>query len=389
MARGKKELGIGLVGYKFMGLAHSNAWMKVDKFFDLPAKPVMRAVCGRTQPDVGRFAKKWGWESVETDWRKLIERDDIDIIDITTPNNAHFDIAIAAAKAGKHVLCEKPLAMTVAEARKMVQAVKKNKVKHLIWHNYRKVPAVAFARELIEKGKIGRIFHMRAQYLQDWIVDPKFPLVWRLRKELSGSGTHGDILAHIIDLGRFLVGEFDRVVGHMKTFIKERPLEASSDARLSAKGAKKKGKVTVDDASMFLADFVNGAVGVFEATRFGTGHKNGEYIEINGEKGSLRWHFEDMNELWFFDNTEPREMQGFKRILVTEDVHPYVGAWWPPGHIIGYEHTFIHAAAEAIIGIAKNKPLTPDFVDGLRNQVMLDTVEKSAKTGKWLKVPKI
>jgi len=387
MARGKKELGIGLIGYKFMGKAHSNAWLKVDKFFDLPAKPVMRAVCGRTKRAVHKFARTWGWESVETDWRKLVERDDVDVIDVTTPNDSHCEIAIAAARAGKHVLCEKPLAMTAAEARRMVAAVKKNRVKHMIWHNYRKCPAVALARQLIDEGRIGRIFHMRAQYLQDWIVDPNFPLVWRLRKELAGTGAHGDILAHIIDLGRYLVGEFSRVVGHMKTFIKQRPLEAGASG-LSARGSRKKGKVTVDDTSMFLADFANGAVGVFEATRFATGHKNGEFIEINGEKGSLRWHFEDMNELWFFDNTEPRETQGFKRILATEDVHPYVGAWWPPGHIIGYEHTFAHAAADAVRGIATGKRLTPDFVDGLRNQLVLETVEKSARSGRWLNVPK-
>jgi len=382
-----KELGIGLIGYKFMGKAHSNAWLKVDKFFDLPAKPVMRAVCGRTKSAVVPFAEKWGWQSVETDWRKLIARDDIDVVDITTPNSTHAAIAIAAAKAGKHVLCEKPLAMSVAEAKRVVAAVKKARVRHMIWHNYRKCPAVAFARQLIERGKLGRIFHVRAQYLQDWIVDPNFPLVWRLRKPVAGSGTHGDILAHIIDLARYLAGEFDRVVGHMKTFIKERPLEESASG-LSAKGSRKKGKVTVDDASMFLADFRSGAVGVFEATRFGTGHKNGEFIEINGEKGSLKWHFEDMNELWFYDRTEPADVQGFKRILVTEDVHPYGGAWWPAGHIIGYEHGFVNAARDAVFGIARNKPISPDLVDGLRNQIVLETVEKSAKSGRWLKVPR-
>jgi len=382
-----KEIRIGLVGYKFMGKAHSNAYLNVARFFDLPAPPVMRALCGRSEAAVGEVARRWGWESVETDYRRLVARDDIDLIDIATPNNTHAKIALAAAKAGKHVVSEKPLAMNVAEAREMLRAVTKAGVRHMVWFNYRRIPAIALARKLIQQGELGRIFHIRAAYLQDWIVDPKFPLVWRLRKAVAGSGAHGDLNAHITDLARYLVGEFESVVGMSETFIKERPLETEASG-LSARGGRKKGKVTVDDAVLFLARFRNGAIGSFEATRFATGRKNGERLEINGEKGSLAFNFERMNELEFYSAKDPADRRGFKTILATEPTHPYMSAWWPPGHIIGYEHTFVNQAADLLTGIAGNKPLSPDFGDGLRCQQVLDAVVESSKTGRWVKVPK-
>ncbi len=380
-------IGIGLVGYKFMGKAHSNAYLNVARFFDLPRPPVMKAICGRSEAAVREVAERWGWESVETDYRKLVQRDDIDLVDVATPNNTHADIAIAAAKAGKHVVCEKPLAMNADQARKMLQAVRKAGVKHMVSFNYRRIPAIALAKKLIEEGELGRIFHVRAVYLQDWIVSPEFPLVWRLRRELAGSGAHGDLNAHIVDLARYLVGEFSAVVGMSETFVKERPLEAEASG-LSARGRKKKGKVTVDDTVLFLARFRSGAVGSFEATRFAIGRKNAERIEINGEKGSLSFNFERMNELEFFSAKDPGDRQGFKTILATEPVHPYVSAYWPPGHVIGYEHTFVNQAADLLTGIARNRKLSPDFEDGLRCQQVLDAVVESAKTKRWVKIPK-
>jgi predicted dehydrogenase len=378
---------IGLVGYKFMGKAHSNAYLNVGRFFDLPKPPIMKAICGRSKGAVRAVAERWGWESVETDYRKLIERDDIDLIDIATPNSTHAKIAIAAARAGKHVVCEKPLAMDTAEARKMLAAVRKARVKHMVWFNYRRVPAIALAKKLIKEGELGRIFHVRAIYLQDWIVDPKFPLVWRLRRSIAGSGAHGDLNAHIIDLARYLVGEFASVVGMSETFIKERPLEAEASG-LSARGGKRKGKVTVDDAVLFLARFRNGTLGSFEATRFAIGRKNGERIEINGEKGSLAFNFERMDELELYSAKDAPDRQGFKTIMVTEPVHPYMSAYWPPGHIIGYEHTFVNQAADLLTGIARNRRLSPDFEDGLRCQQVLDAVLQSAKRRRWVTIPK-
>jgi predicted dehydrogenase len=380
-----EELNVGLVGYKFMGKAHSNAWLNVAKFFDLPLKPVMRAICGRTEDAVRAVAENWGWEGYETDYKNLVTREDIDLVDVSTPNNTHAEISIAAAEAGKDVVCEKPFAMNVAQAKEMLQAVKEAGVRHMVWFNYRRVPAVALARRLIDEGRIGKIYHFRAQYLQDWIMDPEFPLVWRLRKEVAGSGAHGDLNAHITDLARYLVGEIDEVVGMSETFIKERPLEAEA-AGLSATSAQKRGEVTVDDTVLFLARFANGAVGSFECTRFGGGRKNGERFEINGEKGTLAFNFERMNELEFFSREEPQELQGFKTILVTEAVHPYIEAYWPPGHLIGYEHTFVSQAADLVKGIAEGTELKPDFEDGLRNQEVLDAVMKSCEERAWIKV---
>lgn len=376
-----KEINVGLVGYKFMGRAHTNAYLKVGKFFDLNLKVRLRAVCGRDEKQVKNFAEKFGWETYETSWEKLVKRDDIDLIDISTPGDTHAPIAIAAARYGKHIICEKPLANTLEEAKQMIKAVEKAKVKHMVAFNYRRVPAVSLAKKLIEEGRIGKIYHFRSVYLQDWIVDPEFPLVWRLKKEKSGSGAHGDLNAHIIDLARFLVGDILEVSGLMQTFIKERPL-LEKDGKIS----KKKGKVTVDDATLFIVRFKNGAVGSFEATRFATGRKNYNHFEINGSKGSIVFNLERLNELEFYSKDEPQYLQGFKTILTTESVHPYIANWWPPGHIIGWEHTFVHEIYEFLKAIQEDKTPSPDFYDGLACQKVLDAVEKSAKERRWVKV---
>ncbi len=383
-----QTLNVGLIGYKFMGKAHSNAWRQADKFFDLKARPNLKVICGRTESDLRVAAERMGWSEISTDWRKVVADPTIDIIDVTTANDTHAEIAIAALNAGKAVLCEKPLGLSVAECKRMVQVAKKSGCVHMICHNYRRIPALAQAQRMIQSGDLGEIYHYRARYLQDWPADPNFPLVWRLQGKIAGSGAHGDIHAHIIDLGRFLVGEFAEVSGLLHTFIKERPLAAQSDG-VSAKAGVKMGKVTVDDTAMCMVRFCNGAIGNLEATRFALGRKNGIQIEINGSKGSLYFDFEDMNRLKFYNNQDPADRRGFRDILVTDATHPYAGAWWPPGHIIGYEHTFTHTIADFVNAVAEDKPVSPDFVDGLRNQQILEAVEKSSKLRRWVSVPKI
>lgn len=385
MGANKREIRVGMVGYKFMGKAHSHAYRDLPFFFDTDAVPVMQAIAGRDEEGVKQAARKLGWASYETDWRKLIERDDIDMIDIVTPNNTHAEIAIAAAEAGKHVLCEKPLAMTVEQAQRMLDAAQKNGIIHMISHNYRFAPAVQFAKKLIDEGRLGRIYHIRAAYLQDWIMDPDFPLVWRLRKEVTGSGAHGDIAAHILDLARFLVGEFKEVVGMMETFIKARPLGEMSGG-LHANVKEGMGEVDVDDASAFLARFDNGALGVFEATRFAAGNRNGNRFEINGEKGSIRWDLENMNNLQVYLTDDEQGLQGFRTIHCTEEQHPYAGAYWPSGHIIGYGETFINLLTEMMKGIAAGNNPSPNFEDGLRNQKVLEAVERSVQSNGWASV---
>jgi len=374
-----KTLNVGMIGYKFMGRAHSNAWLKADKFFDLKARPVMKVICGRDKAGVAAAAYRFGWEKFETDWREVVDDSTIDIIDINTPNDTHAEIAIAAAKAGKAILCEKPLALNVKEAKLMADAVKKAGVVNMVCHNYRRIPAIVLAKKMIDAGDLGQIYHYRARYAQDWIVDPNFPLVWRLQSKVSGSGAHGDINAHIIDLGRYLIGEFKEVCGQMETFIKERPLPGDSS---------RKGKVTVDDAVMFIGRFANGALANLEATRFALGRKNGIQIEINGSKGSLVFELEDMNRLKFYSESDPADRRGFRDILVTQGggVHPYVGNWWPPGHIIGYEHTFVHTVADFVNAVVDRKSVQPTFEDGLADQIVLDAVEKSARTRRWMKI---
>ncbi len=381
-----KEIRVGLIGCGFMGKAHSNAFLNVAKFFPLDAKPVMKVICARTESNVKAVQENWGWERYETDYKKMLNSGDIDLLDISTPNLSHKEIAIMAAEKGIDILCEKPLAMNSDEAREMVNAAKKAKIKNLVCFNYRRVPSIALAKQLIDEGEIGDIFHVRAVYLQDWIIDPKFPLVWRLNKEIAGSGSHGDLNAHIIDLARFLVGEFDEVSGLEKTFIKTRPLPAE-EGSLAANGTTTQtGEVTVDDAVLFLAKFQNGAVGSFEATRFANGRKNNNSMEINGSKGSLVFNLERMNELEFFSDSGPHHSKGFKTILATEPDHPYMSAYWPPGHIIGWEHTFLNVVYDMIEGITKNKPIAPDFEDGLKCQQVLDAVIKSSDEKSWINV---
>lgn len=385
-----KEIRIGLIGYAFMGKAHSNAYRQVTPFMAPRLKPVMKVICGLYRKEAEQARKTFGWEESSTSWQEVVARDDIDLIDIASPGHTHCPIAVAAAKAGKHILCEKPLANSLKEAKAMHDAAKKARVKHMVGFNYRRVPAVALAREMIEKGKLGRIFHFRGTYLQDWIIDPGFPLVWRLQKPLAGSGAHGDLNAHLVDLARFLVGEIREVSGMEATFIKERPL-AGGEAGGGLKGVKgkKRGRVTVDDATLFLARFTSGALGSFEATRFAQGRKNYNRFEINGEKGSIAFNFERMNELEFFDATLPRKLQGWNTILATEDVHPYFGAWWPPGHLIGYEHTFTHEVYDLLDAISRNRKPSPDFLDGVKNQAVLEAATLSAKKRRWVKLSEL
>jgi predicted dehydrogenase len=373
-----------------MGKAHSNAWRQAPHFFPLKTGLEMHTICGRDPAALEVARAQLGWNRTSTDWREVVNSPEIDIVDINTPNDSHAEIAIAAARAGKHVLCEKPLALNVKQCEQMVAAAKKAGVVNMVCHNYRRIPAIAQAKKMIREGALGEVFHYHARYAQDWIVDPKFPLVWRLQKGISGSGAHGDINAHIIDLGRYLVGEFQEVCGLMNTFIKERPLpDASGKSQgLTAKSAGRMGKVTVDDASLFIGRFKSGAIANLEATRFALGRKNHIEVEINGSRGSLYFDFEDMNRLKFFDNTNPGDRQGFRDILVTQPggIHPYVGQWWPPGHIIGYEHTFVHAIADFVNACLSGRSVQPTFEDGLMNQRVLEAVDKSARTRKWVRV---
>jgi predicted dehydrogenase len=376
------SINVGLIGYKFMGKAHSNAYSTVGKFFDLPARPVLKVVCGRDGAAVKEFAERWGWESSETSWQAMISRDDVDLVDIGTPGSTHAEIAIAAAQAGKHVFCEKPLATSLDDAKAMLAAVRAAGVKHMVNFNYRKCPAVSLAKQMIRQGAIGEIRHVRCTYLQDWLVDPQFPMNWRLRKDSAGSGAHGDLGAHIVDLAHFLAGQITSVVGDTKTFINERPAEGTSDG-LTATAGEGTERVTVDDASIFLARFASGALGTFEATRLAPGRKNFNRFEINGSTGSLVWCFEEMNMLEYYSTADPAGQQGFRKIVATEGVHPYMSNWWPPGHMLGYEHGFVHAVADLLEAIATDKSPSPCFLAGARCVAVLDAVETSVQTGKW------
>ncbi len=382
-------INVGLVGYKFMGKAHSNAWRQVAHFFDPKLKPVMKALCGRTEPAVKAAAEQFGWEGYETDWRKLVAREDIDLVDICTPGGpSHCEIVLGAAANGKHVFCEKPLASSLAMAREMLEAVQQAGVVHMVNFNYRRAPAVALAKRMIDQGLIGQIYHWRAVYLQDWIIDPEFPLVWRLDKSVAGSGPLGDLAAHSIDLAHYLVGEVAQVTGMMQTFIEERPLPTEMGG-LAAVAGEERGKVTVEDAVAFLARFENGAFGTFEATRFAAGHKNYNRFEVNGSKGSLVFNFERMNELEYYSREDDPDYQGFRVIQATEPTHPYMSAWWPTAHIIGYEHTFIHGVYDLLNGIAEDEIPVPSFVDGVKCQAVLEAVEQSAQSGEWVKVQSV
>jgi len=387
---GRPKLNIGIIGYNFMGKAHSNAWLQAGRFFELGMEPVLKAACGRNEAAVQSFADNWGWESIETDWRKMVERDDIDVIDISLPQALHCEVAVAAARHGKHIFCEKPLAMSVAEGRQMLSAAESAGVKHYLNHNYRRAPAVQLARQLIADGSIGRIFHWRGAYQQDWIVDPDFPLTWQLQKESAGSGPHADLNSHSVDLAHFLIGDIKTVSCLTTQFIKERPMPGEGSAVFSAgesSGPQRMGEVTVEDASLMHVEFSNGAIGSFEGTRFATGRKNHNVFEIYGSEGSLVFDLERMNELQFFSRNDPAYAQGFRTVLVTEPCHAYVKNWWPPGHVIGYEHAFVHGIVDFMEAIVSDGNVEPNFADGIKVMTVLETGLKSAASGQRLSVP--
>ncbi len=394
----RKDCNVALVGTKFMGRAHSNAYLKVDKFFDLPIRPVMHTVCARDPKQTPAFAERWGWANYSLDWRELLENDQIDLVDICTPNNYHEPIAVAALEAGKHVACEKPLSYRLDVARQMRDAAKKaarKGCKTYIWYSYRGCPALGLARKLVQEGKIGRIFHVRANYLQGW-AGPDAPLVWRFRGDVAGSGSHGDLGAHSIDAARFITGqEITEICGSIEeTFIKQRQVIEEEGGNIKGgtrkgKGKKKMGKVTVDDAVLFLCRFKDGAVGSFEATRFAIGNQNANRIEVNGEKGAIRWDFEDMNVLWYYNAEDHPERAGWQRIVVTEaENHPFAHAWWPDAHILGYEHGFINLSSSMFRDLAgkKMEVAMPDFEDAYQTQRVLEAAVLSARERSWVKM---
>src|SRR5213596_3066225 len=376
----KKKLNIGLVGYGFMGRTHSNAFVQAPRFFDVPYEPVLKAVCARNPDRVKTFASNWGYESIETDWRALVERKDIDLIDIASPNDTHAEIAIAAARAGKMVSCEKPLGRNAAEAEKMVAAVESARVPNTVWYNYRRVPAVALIKQLIDEGKLGRIFHYRAQFLQDWTISRDLPQggegLWRLDVAVAGSGVTGDLLAHCIDTALWLNGSITDVTAITETFIKERTHALTGRVE----------PVGIDDASAFLCRFSNGSLGLFESTRYARGHKALYTFEINGEQASIKWDLHDLHRLQWFDHRNEGPLRGWSSIHVSDGEHPYMGKWWVPGLAIGYEHSFVHQVADFLEGLAKKQPVSPTFRDALETQKICDAVLASAKSGAWTDV---
>jgi len=376
----KKSLNIGLVGYGFMGRTHSNAFAKVNQFFDLPYRPVLQAVCARDAAKVAAFAEQWGYASTETDWRKLVERPDIDLVDIASPNDTHAEIAIAAAAAGKMVLCEKPLGRTAAESMHMVEAVENAGVPNMVWYNYRRVPAVTLAKQLIDEGRLGKIFHYRAKFLQDWTISADLPQggagLWRLDVNVAGSGVTGDLLAHCIDTAMWLNGGIDQVTAMTETFVKERPHALTGRVE----------KVGIDDASAFLARFRNGSLATFEATRYARGHKALYTLEINGEHASIFWDLHDLHRLEFFDHRDEGRLRGWRSIHITDGDHPYMKNWWVPGLQIGYEHTFVHQVADFLAGLGEGRIPGPSFRDGMATDYVTDAVLRSAGSGQWEKV---
>ena len=385
------EVNVGLLGCGFMGKAHSFGYRNVNEIWSPPRKAVMKCITG-TEPEevVAETARQHGWEQYETDWKTVIERDDIDLIDLSTPNFAHEEEAIAAANAGKHILSEKPLSTDLESAKKMWEAVKQNNVLAMCGFTYRQAPAVKMAKEMIESGELGEIYHFRANYLQDFIMDPGFPLIWRLKKELAGSGTLGDLGAHVTDMARYLVGEITEVCGNLKIFIEERPLEEATAGQdlASKKASGEMGKVTVDDAAMWMAQFESGAQGIFEVTRFAGGRKNYHTWEINGSKGSIGWNFEDMNYLDYWKEGEGRK-QGFRKILATSAETPGFENWWPDGHIIGYGECFVNEVNEMLKAIDEGRQPVPSFEDGVKCQAVLHAVEQSSKSRQWEEVPSV
>ena len=375
-----KKLNVGLIGCGFMGRTHSNASRRVNNFFDLEYQPVLKAVCDLDEARAKAFAAKWGYESYETDWRKLIARKDIDLVDITLPNNMHREVAIAAAKAGKMILCEKPLARTGKEGLKMVQAIEKAGVPNMVSYNYRRIPAITLAKQLIDEGRLGRIFHYRAKFLQDWTISKDLPQggpgLWRLDVKVAGSGVTGDLLAHCIDTALWLNGGIDKVNAMTETFIKQRKHTETGKVQ----------KVGIDDACVFLARFNNGSLATFESTRYARGHKALYTFEINGEHASIFWDLHDLHRLQYFEHRDEGRLRGWRSIHVTDSDHPYMNKWWVPGLQIGYEHSFVHQLADFLEGIAKRKPASPTFRDALQTQYVCDAVLKSARTNRWEKV---
>lgn len=373
----KDKINVGIIGTRFMGRAHSQAYQRVAQFFDLTHQPILKAACGLNVENLKKFSQQFGWESQETDYNKLIQRDDIDLIDICTSNDWHFPIALAAIKEGKHIITEKPLALNANEAQQMYEAAETAGVKHMVAFNYRRVPALTLAKQMIANGKIGRIYHFNATYYQDWLVDEHSPYSWRNDSKKSGSGAHGDLNAHIIDLAHFLVGDFEAVSGLQDIFVKERKIASTNNI----------GIVTADDATLFVARFQCGASGSFCSTRFASGRKNFLRIELFGSEGSLSFNLERMNELEYYNRNDNVNEQGFRLINVTESTHPYMNAWWPAGHIIGWEHTFIHEIRDMVYAIANDTPAYPNFYDGWKCHLVLDAVSQSIKDQKWTKIP--
>jgi predicted dehydrogenase len=375
-----KPLNIGLIGYGFMGRAHSNAYRRVNNFFDLEYRPVLKSTCARSADKGKAFADQWGYESVETDWRRLVERKDIDLIDICTPNNTHAEIAIAAAQNRKMVLCEKPLAMNAAEGLKMVEAVEKAGVPNMVWYNYRRVPAVTLAKQLLDEGRLGRIFHYRAKFLQDWTISPELPqggtALWRLDVAAAGSGVTGDLLAHCIDTALWQIGPIEKLTAMTETFVKERKHNLTGKVE----------KVGIDDACAFLARFRNGSLATFESTRYARGHKALYTFEINGEHASVFWDLHDLHRLQYFDHRDPGIVRGWRSVHVSDGDHPYMSKWWVPGLQIGYEHSFVHQVADFLDGVTKGKPAQPDFRNAYRTQLVLDAILQSGRDQKWVTV---
>ncbi|MCL2248110.1 MAG: Gfo/Idh/MocA family oxidoreductase [Oscillospiraceae bacterium] len=387
----KKKLNIAIIGTKFMGKAHSNGWLQASKFFDLPYEPVLKMVCARDTVAAEEFAKNWGYSSVESDWRKAVESKDIDVIAICTPTGLHKEMAVAAAEAGKHIFCEKPCALNYAEASEMADAAEKAGVLHYLNHNYRRVPAIALAKKLISEGKLGEIHHWRGTYLQDWIMDPEFPLIWQLEKSSAGAGPHYDLGSHSVDLARYLVGEVKTVSATFKTFVTERPLPGAGAGTFSSgsAAAEGKGKVEIDDASFMTLEFENGALGSIDTSRFAGGRNNYNYFEVYGSQGSLLFDLERLNELQVYCSNDPEEVRGFKTVPTTMGVHPYVAAWWPPAHIIGYEHTFAHAAKDFVEALAGDMKIEPNLIDGKKIMQVLEAGIISNKEGRRVSVAEV
>jgi predicted dehydrogenase len=375
-----KNLNIGMVGYGFMGRAHSNAWRKVSNFFDTGYQPVLKAVAARNRDKAQAFADQWGYESVETDWRRLVERDDIDAIDICTPNDTHAEIAIAAAEAGKMILCEKPIARNPAEAQPMVDAVEKAGVPNTVWYNYRRIPAVTLIKQVVDEGRLGRIFHYRANFLQDWTINPDVPQggagTWRLDVDAAGSGVTGDLLAHCIDTALWINGPIASLSAMTETFVKER--KHAETGQVQAVG--------IDDAAAVLARYANGSLGTFESTRYARGHKALYTLEINGEHGSFMWDLHDLNRLDWFDHGAEGRLRGWTTIHVTDGEHPYLGKWWVPGLIIGYEHSFVHQVADFLTGLRDGNFAGPTFRDALETTKVCDAILESGRSGRWVDI---